>query len=111
MNVSKEITRVKADPAAKKWLGTTVKRLTRNTYVASLFKFVEFTKMTPSQLIDEAIEDMKREPRERRDAAVSRLISFYNYLKNDYVSRDGKRGMSDERHDSHHGRPVILRQL
>jgi integrase/recombinase XerD len=96
MNVSKEITLVKADPTTKKWLGTTVKRLTRNTYAASLAKFVEFTKMTPSQLIDEAIEDMKKDPRERRDVVVSRLISFYNYLKNDYILRDGKRGMNDK---------------
>ena len=40
--------------------------------------------MTASALIDEAIEDLKRDPREKRDVVLQKLIGFYNWCKTEY---------------------------
>jgi len=43
--------------------------------------------MTASELIDEAIEDSRRDPREKKDIVLHRLIGFYKWLRNEYVPR------------------------
>jgi len=35
-------------------------------------------------LIDEALEDLKRDPREKRDVVLQKLIGFYNWCKTEY---------------------------
>lgn len=48
--------------------------------------------MTAAKLIDEAIEDQRQDPRERRDIVKSRLIGFYNWLVSEAPKRKGPKG-------------------
>lgn len=41
--------------------------------------------MTSTALTDEAIEDVKRDPRDRKDIVKARLIGFHSWLLNDYA--------------------------
>jgi len=68
----------------KRWLGPMTHISTRYLYKSTFRIFARFTELTASQLIDEAIEDFKRDPRERKDVVLNRLVSFYKYLKTDY---------------------------
>jgi len=43
--------------------------------------------MTASALIDEALADMKKDPRERQDIVMMRLVKFYHWLKNEYPKK------------------------
>jgi integrase len=75
------------DPALKRWLGNIVNKATWYNAKSIFRLYAKFTGMTASQLIDEAIEDFKRDPRERKDTVLHRLIGFYNWLKTDYPRR------------------------
>jgi len=75
------------DPALKRWLGNIVNKATKYNAKSIFRLYAKFTGMTASQLIDEAIEDFKRDPRDRKDIVLHRLIGFYNWLKTDYPRR------------------------
>ena len=49
--------------------------------------------MTASALVDKAIEDTERDPRERTDVVLKILIEFYCWLRTDYPRRSGGRGV------------------
>ena len=68
----------------QRWLGSITRDGTAKLYKTAFRRFSEHTGMTATQLIDEAIEDMKKDPREKKDIVTSRLIGFYKYLKKDY---------------------------
>ena len=53
---------------------------------------MQFIKLTPSQLIDEALEDMKRDPREKQDIVMRHLIDFYHWLKTEYKKKSRGKG-------------------
>jgi len=72
------------DPALKRWLGNIMNKATKYNAKSIFRLYAKFTGMTASQLIDEAIEDFKRDPRDRKDIVLHRLIGFYNWLKTDY---------------------------
>jgi len=55
------------DPALKRWLDTITRSSTRYGYKTALKACAYFTCMTASGLIDEALADLKKDPRERRD--------------------------------------------
>jgi len=69
------------DPALKRWLGNIVNKSTFYNSKSAFRLYSQFTGMTASHLIDEAIEDFKRDPRERKDIVVNRLIKFYKWLR------------------------------
>ena len=48
--------------------------------------------MTSEQLIDEAIEDAKRDVRERKDIVKTRILSFYSWLKEEYLIKSRGNG-------------------
>ncbi len=81
------------DPALKRWFDTITRKSTRHNYRSSYRAYAAFTKMTASALIDEAIEDTKKDPRERTDVVLKRLIEFYRWLKTDYPRKGGGRGV------------------
>lgn len=93
-----------SDPALQRWLGTITRRRTRNSYRSAFRVYTRYTNMTATDLVDEAMEDIKLDPRHRKDVVLTRLIGFYNYLKNDYeVKSRGKgphkvirKGLSDK---------------
>lgn len=72
------------EPTLKRWLGPMTRASTVYVYKSTFRAFAQFTGLTAAQLIDEAIEDFKRDPRERKDVVLNRLIDFYKYLKTDY---------------------------
>jgi len=72
------------DPVLVRWLGSIAKKGTKMLYKAAFRRYAEFTGLSASQLIDEALEDAKRDPRERTDIVKRRLIGFYNWLVEAY---------------------------
>ncbi|MFH0897353.1 MAG: hypothetical protein V1850_04820 [Candidatus Bathyarchaeota archaeon] len=87
----------------QRWLGTKTKSGTKYVYKSVFKKYSHFTGMTATQLIDEAIEDSRRDVRDRKEIVLSHLVDFYNYLKTEYSRNSrgaGKRhvqckGLSD----------------
>lgn len=75
------------DPTFQRWMGTITRKSTKKSYRSWFKCYIEFTSLTPSQLIDEALEDLKRDPREKQDIVMQRLIDFYHWLKNDYQKK------------------------
>jgi len=64
----------------QRWLGSITRSSTKATYKSAFRLYRTFTGLTASQLIDEAIEDQKRDPRQKTDIVKQRLIAFYNWL-------------------------------
>lgn len=79
------------DPALKRWFGSIIRKGTRYNYRSAFRAYALFTGMSASALIDEALEDMKKDPREKRDVVLTRLVQFYNWLKTEYPKKS--RGM------------------
>jgi len=75
------------DPILKRWLGNIVNKSTFYNSKSAFRLYSRFTGMTASQLIDEAIEDSRRDPRKRKDIVLHRLIGFYKWLRNEYVQK------------------------
>ena len=80
------------DPSYQRWAGTIMRKSTLKSYKSSFKTYMEFTKLTPSQLIDEALEDLKRDPREKQDVVIRRIIDFFHWLKNDYQKKSRGKG-------------------
>jgi len=80
------------EPSLVKWLGTTTRKGTRNIYRGAFKKYSKFTGLTAEQLIDEAIENAKRDVRERKDIVKTRLLQFYTWLKEEYPIRKKGKG-------------------
>jgi integrase len=72
------------DPVLKRWFDSIVKVGTRDNYRLAFRAYAKYTGLTPSQMIDEAVEDSKRDPRQRKDILLSRILGFYSYMKTDY---------------------------
>jgi len=75
------------DPVLKRWLGNIVNKSTFYNSKSAFRLYSRFTGMTASKLIDEAIEDSRRDPREREDVVLRRLIGFYKWLRTEYVQK------------------------
>lgn len=80
------------DPALKRWLDTITKKSTKWGYRTAYRAYALFTGKTASELIDEAVEDAKKDPRERRDVVLKRLIEFYRWMKTDYPRKSRGKG-------------------
>lgn len=80
------------DPVLSRWLGTIVRSGTKYNYRSAFRVYTQYTKLSPGQMIDEAIEDSKKDPRQKRDILLTRLLSFYTYLKNDYPRKSRGEG-------------------
>jgi integrase len=80
------------DPALNRWLDTITKKSTKWGYRTAYRAYTLFTGKSASELIDEAIEDAKKDPRERRDTVLKRLIEFYHWMKNEYPQKSRGKG-------------------
>jgi len=80
------------DPALERWFGTITRRATQYIYRSAWRAYTLFTKETASALVDEALEDAKRDPREKRDIVLKRLIDFYHWLITDYPVKSRGKG-------------------
>jgi len=69
------------EPILKRWMSSIVKEGTRKSYKTAFRNYAKFTGLSASQLIDEAIEDSKRDEREKKDIVLQRLLGFYSHLK------------------------------
>jgi integrase len=75
------------DPIVKRWLDSIVKSGTKYNYKSAFKVFLEYTKLSPTQLIDEAVEDSKKDPRQRKDVLLTKILGFYAWLKTDYEKK------------------------
>ena len=53
------------DQVVKRWLDTIVKAGTKYSYKSAFKAYLDYAKLSPEQLIDEAVEDSKKDPRQR----------------------------------------------
>jgi len=72
------------DPILSRWLGAIIKKTTRYSYMTAFRAYTKFTRKTPAILIDEAIEDSRKDARKKMDVVKISLNNFYQYLINDY---------------------------
>jgi len=84
---TKQIPEWKTDPLFLRWTDTILNDGTKESYTSWFRCYIEFTKLSPTQLIDEAIEDSKLDYRQKKDIVMKRLISFYRWLKTDYQKK------------------------
>ena len=75
------------DSALKRWLGNIVNKSTLYNSKSAFRLYSQFTGMSASQLIDEAIEDFRSDPRERKDIVLHHLIGFYKWLTEEYQKK------------------------
>jgi site-specific recombinase XerD len=80
------------DSALRRWLDTITRNSTKYGYRTAFRAYHLFTGKSASELIDEALEDAKRDPRERRDVVLKRLVEFYNWMKTEYPQKSRGRG-------------------
>jgi site-specific recombinase XerD len=83
------------DPVLKRWLGTITNPGTKYNYKTAFRAYTFYTGLTPSQLLDEAIEDSKRDPRQKQDVLMTKILGFYGWLKTDYEKKS--RGQGEHR--------------
>jgi site-specific recombinase XerD len=83
------------DPALKRWFGSILRDGTRYNYRTAFRAYALFTGMSASALIDEALEDVRQDPRNRKDVVLSRLVQFYTWLKTEYPRKS--RGMGEHK--------------
>ena len=76
----------------KRWLDSITRKGTRANYRSAFRRYTLFVGKTPSALIDEALEDAKKDTRYKQDIVLKRLVNFYNYLKTEYPMKSRGRG-------------------
>ncbi|MDH5734072.1 MAG: tyrosine-type recombinase/integrase [Candidatus Bathyarchaeota archaeon] len=76
----------------KRWLDTIMNPGTKRVYKSAFRSYASFTGMTAEQLIDEALEDARKDPREKRDVVLVRLVGFYKWLKTERIKMSGGKG-------------------
>jgi site-specific recombinase XerD len=85
------------EPPLQRWIGTITKTTTIYTYKSGYRFYQQFTGLTSNQLIDEALEDLKRDPREKTGIVKQRLIGFYNWLVKEAPKRKAAgRGVTEQ---------------
>jgi integrase len=80
------------EPELKKWLENTTRKGTRHVYKSAFKMYSQFTDMTAKQLIDEALEDLKKDVRQRQDVVKTKLLNFYRWLKEEYPRKSRGKG-------------------
>lgn len=67
-----------------RWLNSIVRPSTRSSYTYAFKLYLEYTGKTAEELVDEAIEDQRRDPREKRGLPLTRILGFYEWLTSTY---------------------------
>jgi site-specific recombinase XerD len=80
------------DPALKRWLGGVTRKGTKYGYRTAFRGYAYFTGMTASHLIDEALADARKDPRQKQDVVLRRLVKFYHWLKKEYPKKSRGKG-------------------
>jgi len=75
------------DPVVQRWLGTIARKGTAYTYKSAFRAYLQYTGQTPAELIDEALEDSKKDPRNKKDVLLTRILGFYAYMKTDHPKK------------------------
>jgi len=81
------------DKFLKEWLEGRPHK-TKNAYQYAMKYYALYTALAPEQMLLEKQDDLKKEPMEQ-GVVESRVKGFFEWLKNDFVRADGKKGMSD----------------
>jgi integrase len=75
------------EPVLKRWLGTIVKSGTKYSYKTAFRAYSLYSGLAPAVMIDEALEDSKKDPRHRQDILLTRMLGFYEWLKTEYPKK------------------------
>ncbi len=75
-----------------RWMNGISKQSTKANYQSAFRVYAQFTGLSAAQLIDEVLEDTRRDPRDQKDVLMGRVLSFYRYLKDDYEVKSKGRG-------------------
>jgi len=79
-----------ADSSLQRWLGGITRESTKRVYKCAFRLYAQHTGLATSQLIDEALEDQRRDSREKKDIVQHRIIDFYNWIVKDCPKRGPK---------------------
>jgi integrase len=71
-------------PTLQRWMNGIRNTSTKYTYRTAFRAYAQFTGLTADQMIDEAVEDDRLDPRERKDVVLTRLINFHEWLTTEY---------------------------
>ena len=80
------------DSALKRWFDSITRQSTKYNYRTAFRAYALFTGLSASALIDEALEDAKRDPRNRKDIVLTKIVQFYNWLKTEYPRKSRGKG-------------------
>lgn len=69
------------EPPLARWMGTITKKSTRKSYRYAYRKFAQFIGKTATQLIDEAIVDSRKDPRQKQDVVKNTLLQFHRWMR------------------------------
>lgn len=75
-----------SEPTLQRWMSSISKESTRRGYKVCFRRYATFTGLSASKLIDEALEDSKRDEREKKDIVKTRLLGFYDSLRKEGLS-------------------------
>jgi hypothetical protein len=69
------------DPVISQWIDTVnIKPNTRNSYLMGMQKYIEFTGLTPDELMTEAESENMHEPSIRKRKILTRRLAFRKHL-------------------------------
>lgn len=94
---AKDFSDLKADEYVQKWLSLT-KEAQRRKKLGILQKYVDFTGLTPTELILEHHKDLQKEPIKRTEIGKIRIKNFFRYLKGEEIN--GKKVKKPKSHNS-----------
>jgi len=81
------------DPTLKRWLGTITTAKTKRNYIGVFRVYTQHPKQTATALMDEAIEDRKKDFREKQDIMLQRLLGFLQGLKTECPKKSRGKGV------------------
>ena len=80
----------------KKWLEGKNEG-TKRVYLSALTAYIEFTNLTPEELIDEAEKDRQKSTRQRGEPE-HKITTFFQWLTTDYIKKQQGRGNKRSKH-------------
>ena len=80
------------EPILKRWLGTITRNETLRQNKTAFRCYHQYTNMTATELIKEALEDAIKDPLEKRGIVLQKLIGFYKWLSEEYPVRSRGKG-------------------
>jgi hypothetical protein len=82
---------LQVDIALKNWYNCITDEGTKRTYKLGMLAFLEYVKMTPTELIQQADEDYKQSPLMRQNVVLNHFKCFLDYMKKEFIPRNARK--------------------